>query len=157
MSHRSALGYILKGFLPYSKQNLMLSFKPSAFFRELERITDKKYKTLENAYYTAIKDGLVEIDGLGLPRLTATGRQKAKLYEPTKLPNGAKLMIVFDVPEAERWKRRRLRLLLKELSFRRIQHSVWVCDYDFKDLVLAGIKEQEVTKHVKLYEVQDLY
>ncbi|MBW3569421.1 CRISPR-associated endonuclease Cas2 [Candidatus Parcubacteria bacterium] len=153
----SALVYILKGLaVPLSEANVKLSFKPGLFFNDLEKISAKKRQSLKNSYYKAIKSKLIELDDQGFPRLTSKGRKKFQLYEPKKLSNSAKLMVVFDIPEDERHKRRHLRTLLKELYFNKIQQSVWVSSYDCKDYLAAEIKNYNLQKYVFVYEADQL-
>lgn len=153
----SALVYILKGLaLSLSEANVKLSFKPGLFFDDLEKVSTKKRLSLKNSYYKAIKNNLIELDVQGFPRLTNKGRKKLQLYEPKKLSNSAQLMVVFDIPEDERYKRRHLRTLLRELSFNKVQQSVWVSDYDCKDYLAAEIKNYHLQKYVVIYEVDRL-
>ena len=148
--------YVLEAFLPYSKANLLLAFKPSLFFAELERKTGRKKRSLESAYYRSIKKGLIELDDHQAPRLTARGQKKIKLYKPTRLKFGAHLMIIFDIPENERYKRQRLRTLLKELSFRQIQKSVWETQYDHTEYLRSEIAEMNLQEYVRVYEAASI-
>lgn len=148
--------YILKAFIPYTEANLLLSFKPSAFFDELEKKSGYKKRSLESAYYRLIRKGLIEVDGNKIPRLTNKGRKKAKLYKPTRLKFGAHLMIIFDIPEEERRKRYRLRSLLRELSFRQIQKSVWETEYDYREYLRSEIDEMNLQEYVRVYEVSQI-
>jgi DNA-binding transcriptional regulator PaaX len=145
--------FVLEAFVPYTKSNLLLAFKPSLFFYELEKKTGRKRRSLESAYYRLIKKGLIEMDDNKIPRLTERGRQKVRVYEPERLKFGAHLMVIFDIPEEERYKRRRLRLLLRELSFRQIQKSVWETDYDHREYLRAEIAEMNLQEYVRVYEV----
>lgn len=152
----SALIYILEGLIPYTAANLKLAFKPNLFFNDLEKISRKKRQTLRNAYYKAQKQGLIGLDHEAIPRLTAKGRKRITPYVPKHHSKGACLMVAFDIPEAERWKRRRLRLLLKELSFTQVQKSLWVSSYDHRDYLAAEIKQYGLEKFVAIYEATRL-
>lgn len=151
-----ATRYILEAFIPYTKANLLLAFKPSQFFNELEKKSGQKKRSLETAYYRSIKKGLVELDNNRIPRLTERGRRKAQLYKPTRLKFGAHLMIIFDIPESERSKRRRLRILLQALSFRQIQKSVWETEYDHRDYLRAEIADMNLQEYVRVYETAQI-
>jgi Mn-dependent DtxR family transcriptional regulator len=144
--------YVLESFIPYTKANLLLTFKPSLFFHELEKKSGQKRRSLESAYYRLIDKGLIERDHEGIPRLTDLGRKRAKIYKPTRLKFGAHLLVVFDIPENERRKRRRLRILLQELSFRQIQQSVWETQYDHRDYLRLEISEMNLEEYVRVYE-----
>ncbi len=145
--------FVLEAFVPYTKSNLLLAFKPSLFFDELEKRSGRKRRSLESAYYRLIKKGLLELDDNRIPRLTDRGQKKVRTYEPERLKFGAHLMVIFDIPEEERHKRRRLRLLLRELSFRQIQQSVWESDYDQREYLRAEIAEMHLQQYVRVYEV----
>jgi hypothetical protein len=116
--YKSTTYYILSGLIPYTEANLKLSFKPSAFFSDLEKLekVNASQKSIKSAYYRAIKHGLIKQDGTGNPTLTKKGLKKVREYKPSKL-KGSSLMVIFDIPENERYKRDRLRILLRELSF----------------------------------------
>lgn len=152
----SVLTYILSGLVPFSEANLKLLFKPNLFFDDIEKISRKRRQTIRNAYYKSIRDGLIIIDDEGIPRLTEKGRAKIVRYKPVKLSGDAKLLIIFDIPEAERSKRRHLRLLLKELKFTQIQKSVWSTPYDHRRYIKAEIKQYGLENYVKVYEAQPL-
>jgi DNA-binding transcriptional regulator PaaX len=145
--------FILEAFIPYTKSNLLLAFKPSLFFNELEKKSGHKKRSLESAYYRLIKKGLIKLDDNRIPRLTESGQKKVRTYEPKRLKFGAQLMVIFDIPEEERQKRRRLRVLLRELSFRQIQQSVWETDYDQREYLRAEIAEMNLQEYVRVYEV----
>jgi len=61
-------------------------------------------------------------------------------------------MLVFDIPEDERHKRDRLRLLLRELSFEQVQKSVWTSENDHRDYIRAEIHDFGLDEYVQLYE-----
>ncbi len=143
--------YILEGFIPYTNANLKLTYKPNEFFNELERISRIKERSLRSAYYRAVKEGLVEVGTDNVPRLTPKGISRIKKYKPQKLGN-SRLIIIFDIPEEERHKRDHLRLLLKELSFHKLQQSVWATDYDHRDYLAAEIEANDLKPYVQVFE-----
>lgn len=118
--------YVLEAFIPYTKANLQLAYTPAIFFYELEKKCRTKQPTLKSAYYRALANGLLEIDDQGIPRLTAKGQHEVKPYTPKLLGKGSCLLVVFDIEESERFKRTHLRTLLRELSFKKVQRSVWM-------------------------------
>ena len=65
-------------------------------------------------------------------------------------------MVTFDIPEKLRYKRRNLRLLLRELSFKQVQKSVWVTDLDAKNYLQMNIKQEFLEPYVKIYEVSEI-
>ncbi len=152
--YKSATHYILSGLMPYTEANLKLSFLPSRFFSDLEKLDQVKSssKALRSAYYRAIKKGMIEIDDDGLPRLTIKGKLKTKDYKPKVLGKNARLLLIFDIAEQSRWKRDRLRSLLRELSFEQVQKSVWECPYDYREYLKAEIEEIGLHENVIVYK-----
>lgn len=148
--------YLLKALIPYSKANLELSFKPNTFFNELEKLDNINERTLRSAFYRAQKRGLISVDSGGTPRLTVKGVAATKTYKPTKLRKDAYILLIFDIPESERRKRDHLRALLRELSFKKIQQSVWACRYDHREYLAAEIKEYGLENYVIVYEAARL-
>jgi CRISPR-associated endonuclease Cas2 len=118
----------------------------------LESISNTNKANLKNAYYRAIKKGLIELNNNNIPRLTSKGEKAAKLYEPAKLKKNSRLLLIFDIPKAQRWKRDRLRTILKDFRFEQIQKSVWECKYDFLEIILAELKSKKLEQYIILYE-----
>lgn len=161
----SALKYILESLIPYTEANLKLSFRPNLFFNDLENIDRQRVwlkerrkdrerferQTLRNQFYKAKKKGLITVEG-GVPRLTEKGRRKIRPYKPQKLGPDAYLMVTFDIPENERTKRSHVRLLLKELSFTKVQQSVWISHYDHREYIKGEIEMLDLQDHVHVYE-----
>lgn len=154
LREKSALAYILIALIPYSRPNLKLVFFPNKFFDDLEKISKYKKSTLKKTYYRAHKSNLIKIDS-GKPALSKKGKTLVKIYQPTKLKN-AQLMVVFDIPETKRHKRRVLRTLLRELYFEQIQKSVWVTKYDFVEYLKSEISANDLEDCVIIYEVSRL-
>lgn len=147
---KSALVFVLKALIPYSRPNLLLAFRPNQFFNELEKISRHKRATLEQAMRRAQKRGLVEV-GPDMIRLTALGQKTVKPYVAKKLKNGH-LMIIFDVPEAKSKNRAQLRWLLRKWRFKQIQKSVWLTQYDQVEPVKEAVNELGLRGNVRLYE-----
>lgn len=151
--YKSSLHYILSGLIPYTEANIKLSFKPNAFFNDLEKL-DKIYankSTLKTAYYRAINNGFIKLDSRKNPKITKKGISKLELFEPEKLKN-ANIMVIFDIPENFRGKRSQLRLLLIELKFVQIQKSVWVTRYEIRDYLQSEIERMKIKKFIKIFE-----
>jgi DNA-binding transcriptional regulator PaaX len=94
-------------------------------------------------------------------RITEAGR-KALALEQAKiaLKNQKKKwdwrwrMVVFDVPERRRRIRNRLRAVMCEVGFVRLQDSVWVYPYDCEDFIALLKAELKIGKDV-LYAIAD--
>jgi len=148
---QSVLTTILKALIPYSRENLMLSFSPNRFFNELEKTSSYRQSTLKNAYWRAHRQGLIE-ETEKTAKLTAKGLEEMRPFMAESLGKDARLMIIFDIPEIESAKRRRLRDLLKLWGFKQIQKSVWSTDSDFRDLLTETVTELKLGGYVEVYE-----
>lgn len=154
---KSSVAYLLQALIPYSRPNIKLTFDNKNFFNDLEKISQAKNNTLRNAYYRAQKNGLVEMDDQNIPRLTAKGWQKTRRFTARRLAKDVRLMVIFDIPEGESWKRQRLRRLLRELKFKQIQKSVWATEFDHRELLLAEIHEFDLQNYIEIYETARVY
>ncbi len=134
----------LLDYLPNEKYNLKYRMKSVA-----GRLVAKKYAVW------------VERDGKKYLRVTPTGR-KALAFEQAKITlknqkkkwDGRWRMVVFDVPERRRRIRNRLRAVMLEIGFVRLQDSVWVYPYDCEDFVALLKAELKIGKDV-LYAIAD--
>jgi len=142
--------------VPYSKENLMLGFKPSKFFNELEKVSGHKQSTLKNAYWRGQRQGFIDSFGQQ-PKLTAKGMDEIKPFLAKHLDSHARLMVIFDVPEEKRVARHRLRMLLKSWGFEQIQKSVWATDMDYRELLVEEVGELGLEGCVEIYESLRLF
>lgn len=150
----STLMYVLRAFLPYSRENLLINYKPKQFFAELARTTGQPQARLVAAYYRARKSGLLTAGAA--PQLTRRGRQKVQPFVCQKLSNHGKLMVIFDIPESIGPRRRRFRALLRELEFTQVQQSVWISSYDHREYLKEIVKELGLRQCVQIYEAARL-
>ena len=158
MSYRrknSALLFVLRALIPYSRENLMLSFRPHQFFNELEKNSRYNQQTLKYAFWQAKHQNLVR-ETKNQPRLTKQGLEIVKPYL-AKVLKGAILMVIFDVPEYKSSERRQLRAFLKSLHFKQVQKSVWVTDKDFKEAIIEVISNLRLQGCVEIYESSRLF
>ncbi len=131
-------------YLPKEKWNLAYRAKTAT-----GRIVAKGYATW------------VDRDGKKYLRITEAGR-KALAFEQAKVAlknqkkkwDGRWRMIVFDVPERRRRTRNRLRAVMSEIGFVRLQDSVWVYPHDCEDFVALLKVELKIGKDV-LYAIVD--
>lgn len=154
---KTAKQFILRGLcLPLSEENLMLAFKPGRFFRELSKISGYSEKTLQDTASRAKRDGLLVSNG-NMLELTEKGRREARPFVAQKLSGEGKLLIVFDIPEERAKLRHEFRRLLKELDFVYVQRSVWVSEYDHREVLLEAIDDLELDGCVAVYEAARLF
>ena len=154
---KSPLAFVLLGLVPYTRPNMLLAFRPNQFFNELERISNYKRHTLEQAARRARQQGLIEEANNQQLRLTALGRRRVLPYVTQKLENNGKLMLIFDIPEDRAIERQRLRRLLRKWQFTQAQKSVWITEYDFTEAIKDVVAELGLEGCVELYECALLY
>lgn len=107
--NKSITKELLLALIPYTKQNILLSFRPNQFFNELEETTGYPKPSLKSAYYRAIKEKLIISRGNNL-KISLKGRQIIQPFVAEKLSNDAKLMVIFDIPEEYAGRRQRLEI-----------------------------------------------
>lgn len=153
LRYRSTTHYVLSSLIPYTEANLQLAFRPTAFFNTLEKLDryHAKASTIAGSYYKAIENDLIEVTD-NVPRLTKAGIAKLNRYEPRLLGGSAKILVIFDIPETARKSRYKLRILLRELQFERVQQSVWQTEYDILNYLLPEIKDLKLQHYVQIYE-----
>lgn len=61
-------------------------------------------------------------------------------------------LVIYDIPEKQRYKRDALRRYLKELGFGKIQESCWVSPYDFSSQIHNFCATQKSLSHICIYE-----
>lgn len=151
---KSALKFILLALIPYSRQNLLLSFSPNRFFNELEKQTGYSQKVLKESYKRGQTKGFIDTKK---PELTRKGYHQIQPFVATKLKHGGRLMVIFDVPEETAAARRRLRDLLKTWRFDQVQKSVWVTDFDYHEALIDAVGDLELGGCVEIYESARLF
>lgn len=157
MKAKSPAAQILLALIPYTKQNLSLSFSPNKFFNELER--NSNLKTTKNSfrtnYYRLVSGGYIDTTHQ-TPKLTGKGIHEIKKFKGEHLKN-SHILVIFDIPEEHRSKRNTLRLLLRELNFKQIQKSVWATEYDYRDYLKEEIKINELDNFVVVFEAKKIF
>ncbi len=103
----------------------------------------------------------VEKNGKKYLRLTPSGQKififeqaKVSLHNQKKKWDGRWRMIVFDIPERRRALRARLRGVMREIGFVKLQNSVWVYPYDCEDFIALLKVDMKIGKDV-LYAIAD--
>ncbi len=103
----------------------------------------------------------VERSGKKYLRLTPAGQNvlafeqaKVALKNQKKKWDGRWRMVVFDIPERRKNIRVRLRAVMREIGFVRLQDSVWIYPYDCEDFMALLKVELKIGKDV-LYAIAD--
>jgi CRISPR-associated endonuclease Cas2 len=161
-SKQSATTYILKSLIPYTDANMKLAYKPNLFFNDLEKLDSKaKNKplysrtTLRTTYYRAKQRGYFVVNELGKPQLTEKGTARLQPFQPKKMDK-ARLLVIFDIPEKYRKSRNRFRSLLVACKFKQVQRSVWISDYDSRELLYTMIDQLHLHGEVHIFESHDI-
>jgi DNA-binding transcriptional regulator PaaX len=153
--YKNTTHHIVAALVPYTQANIQLAFKPTQFFYELNKTDGIKESTARGAYYRSIHQGLVIVDENQRVHLTDRGKKALRPYSSKDLL-GAHIMVVFDIPEGDRWKRSKLRALLRELKFKQVQKSVWITKMDCQAYLQEEIESVDLNKEVLVYECRPL-
>lgn len=100
---------------------------------------------IQSAFYYLKRKGLVDVEYRGAQMyitLTEKGKKKAGKYQiddlKIKKPEAWDKkwrILIFDISDKHKNKREALRGKLKQLNLYQLQKSVWVCPYEFGDIV----------------------
>jgi DNA-binding transcriptional regulator PaaX len=153
--YKNTKHFIIASLVPFTDPNLKLIFKPSQFFKDMSALQNISENAARNAFYRLMKSGMVQMDDAGIPHITKKGLLALTPYTSKELKN-SRIMVIFDIPEQERWKRRQLRSLLRELSFTQVQKSVWVSKYDSREYIKAEVQRLELEYAVFMYEARKI-
>lgn len=86
-------------------------------------------------------------------RLTEQGWRQAlrdKIRTETqKCPAGV-CIVIFDIPEKERFIRNLLRAYLKEWGFKKLQHSVWMTDKDILEPMMLLLQRRNLDRWIRI-------
>lgn len=140
---------LLRALIPFTQQNLKLSFKPGLFFSDLEKITRAKRATLHSTMYRAKRYGYISMSN-DVPVLTGLGRAKLGSKDTPALLRDW-LLVAYDIPESRRRARYELRTLLKSLKFQQLQKSLWCSRYDYSMAIQEAAVELKVSRAVKIF------
>lgn len=96
-------------------------------------------------------------------QITTKGKEKLKQIRKSNtqsiLPNYKKeksdrmMVVVFDIPEKDRWKRKWLRTILISLDFSFLQQSVWVGQNRIPEEFIEDLNKRGMLSYVHIFEV----
>ena len=115
------------------------------------------YKDFYNNIYRLINQGLLEKKktGLGVSlHLTEEGKKFINRFSPQK--DGVWKIIIFDIPEKQKYVRVVLRAKLKTLHFKKWQNSIWVSPYALEPEIEDELKELGKKFFVRLIKTSDI-
>lgn len=151
---------ILKSFIPFTEENILLAYSPNRFFNKLEyldrlvEVTKANRQTVSSTISRAKRAGLIEVGSDGKPKTTWRGKIKVVIKPKTKLRHT--LIIIFDIPEARRKDRYLLRAYLKANYCEMVQKSVWQTRYDIYDELLEVIEDLKIVPYVSVFMADKL-
>ncbi len=137
-------------------------------FQAIPRLLGDKYKFGYRARTAAgrlAQKGyvrFVERNGKKFVEITEKGRRAYALEQArfTTYTNISKRwdkrwrIVIFDIPEKRKWLRERVRRLVREFGFLKLQDSVWVFPYDCEELISMMKAELHIGKDI-LYIIAD--
>ncbi len=125
-------------------------------------------KAFRSALNSLGKSGLAERSGWGIWNITKKGRRfinrylskidRYTTYKNQILENknkDIKTVIIFDIPEKERYKRDVLRMELVALGFKQTQKSVWTGCTSLPKLFLEYLRDQNLLSYVRIFSVKE--
>ena len=112
------------------------------------------------------KKGYVEIKNLKEKQgvlLTKKGIEKVvnfkfkiKTEKREKRSDGKWQMIIFDIPEREKYLRDLLREKIYSLGYKMLQQSVWVCPYDVFKETEKFLREYSLDQYIRLFLIEEI-
>jgi len=115
------------------------------------------YKEFYNTLYRMHQQGLLLKEGAsGNICLTITddGKKLLKRFHPER--DGIWKLIIFDIPEKQKYIRVVLRAKLKALHFKKWQNSIWVSPYALDEEIEEELNELAKKIFVRLIKTKDI-
>lgn len=123
----------------------------SAFSRSLD------YKSFYNTLYRLLEQGFLERKdnnhGMCL-WITSEGLKLINRFHPEK--DGLWKLVIFDIPEKQKYVRVVLRAKLKSLHFKKWQNSIWVSPYSLDAEIEEELKQLAKKFFVRLIKTKDI-
>lgn len=129
-----------------SLQELHTKHHPAKLYKE---IYNTAFRLHDLELVTKQKNG----KGIGLT-LTAEGKKILERNAPKK--DGVWKLVIFDIPEKQKYVRVILRAKLKALHFKKWQNSIWISPYALDGEIEAEIKELGKKFFVRLIKTKEI-
>lgn len=121
----------------------------------------KKYAWL--IYYLK-KNNLIKVKSLeGKHGIAITGKGLSKVLKASfkiqnekKRGDGKWIMLIFDVPQRHEKSRRLLRSVLKNLGYKLLQQSVWVCPFDVLEKTETLFQAYSLDQYIRIFLIEEL-
>lgn len=103
-------------------------------------------------YNLKLKEGII---------LTKEGEEKAlrlknRFLDKKERKDGKWIMIMYDIPEKKKRQRFFLRRDLKQLGYKKLQNSIWVCPYDTYKETEKVIEGYLLSSYVKTFLIEEI-
>lgn len=121
------------------------------------------YNDLRNLIYRLEKQGwikYVDKNNERFIKLTNKGKLKALLSKiPTLqkgLWDGKWWIIMWDIPEESNFQRQHLRIMVKNMGFRKLQASVFISPYAISEAAMDYLHESGLVDHIRIIKVEKM-
>ncbi|MGC8776274.1 MAG: hypothetical protein ACP5QN_03115 [Minisyncoccia bacterium] len=98
------------------------------------------------------KKSIWSITKLGLEKLKILKKQNFPIYYKKEKENSL-MIVTFDIPEQERYKRDWLRNVLVYLDFKFLQQSVWIGKTKIPEEFIENLREQKMLNYVHIFKI----
>ncbi len=149
-----------RNFSPLTKIILahLLENKESPF-KGLFKIVPEKtdYKEFYNTLFRLAENGLIEKSRQGgqlTASITLEGKKLMGRIQPHK--DGVWKIVIFDIPEKQKYVRTVLRAKLKSLHFKKWQNSIWISPFKLDEEIEKELKEIGKKFFVRLIKTTDI-
>jgi len=106
------------------------------------------YDVIKNALITAWKHRYIKRIRHALPEITEAGKRRLAsvlpTYDETRTWDGRLHIVTYDIPEAKKKIRDRLRQRLQRIGCAKFQESVWITPYNPIDLLRAFLSDTDI-------------
>jgi len=111
-------------------------------------------RQISSVIYSLKRNNYVEIDNGDSVKFT--NKAKIKMIDKLVLDqkDHKRRLVSFDIPETKKRQRNAFRRSIKQMGFRQIQKSLWVCDRNIGDMVEMLSKEYRVEEYVAYFVVE---
>lgn len=154
---------------PYGTSIRGMEYRLQQSRRERSRYEYQEYqrRMFANLLYRLERDELIATSGRGkskIVQITATGLAKLRLFRRRKVVAAVGItysytgddslkIVIFDIPEQDRWKRSWLRSVLRHLHFRMLQRSVWAGKAKIPREFIHDLQKLHLLPHVEIFAV----
>lgn len=137
----------------------LLSAANGFYARDLYKHFSPKlaYKEFYNTLYRLSESGLVEkLNDEGELMFKITGEGEKILARARPERDGVWKLVIFDIPEKQKYVRTVLRAKLKSLHFKKWQNSIWISPYALDNEIEQELKQLSKKFFVRLIKTTDI-